>query len=144
MRERWDPISKRPSFKSGAILLGSQLTDICSQLLPALVHDLEILAGTQVMTRITQGVHQRLGPFVHKYRERKRFGRSVSEMLRQNLFPQSEIAQEPYETLTALHGFHMYLCHIEGHLLVLVPASQAMWDKEFYELFWMRSGRARG
>lgn len=25
----------------------------------------------------------------------------------------------------------MYYSHVEGHLLALVPASQAMWDREF-------------
>lgn len=38
-----------------------------------------------------------------------------------------------YEILIAMQSFWMYLSHVESHFTALVPASQALWDKEFIE-----------
>jgi ferredoxin-nitrate reductase len=38
-----------------------------------------------------------------------------------------------YETLAALQVLKMYYSHVEGHLLALSPASQALWDQDFIQ-----------
>ncbi|KAJ9322825.1 hypothetical protein DTO027B5_595 [Paecilomyces variotii] len=186
--ERWDPISKQPTFKSGAVRiekiepgqvkihareqhsasvrkvqtekptaqlvkhkvertrrlelwLGTIfeaiqiLKEICSQLIPTLIHDMEIRGGMKVMERIAESIQERLAPVVDTYKEQKVFGESVSRRVRDNLFPALDrnSDHEPYEALTALQAFYMYLCHIDGHLVALHPASQAMWDENFFE-----------
>ncbi|KAK5350817.1 hypothetical protein LTR11_012031, partial [Exophiala xenobiotica] len=30
-------------------------------------------------------------------------------------------------------SFYLFLGHVEGHIITLVPAAQASWDKEFFE-----------
>jgi hypothetical protein len=32
-----------------------------------------------------------------------------------------------------LQSFYLFLGHVEGHVITLVPAVQASWDKEFFE-----------
>lgn len=87
------------------------------------------------MERIAESIQERLAPVVDTYKEQKVFGESVSRRVRDNLFPALDrnSDHEPYEALTALQAFYMYLCHIDGHLVALHPASQAMWDENFFE-----------
>lgn len=110
------------------------LRDIYSDLIPRLVHDLEIQAGLEVMRRITHDAIGKLEPVVARYHESRLYGRKVCERLRRALFPMEEDASNnAYEALIALQSLEMFLTYIEGHLTALSPASQALWDTEFVD-----------
>ncbi|KAL4931465.1 molybdopterin oxidoreductase family protein [Aspergillus undulatus] len=183
--EQWDPVSKQPQFKSGAVQiektvqkeasaperqtaaissveanksnahtihtkdpkrvrwlemwLGAthesleMLRDIYTDLIPRLVHDLEIQAGLEVLKQITHDVITRLEPIVKRYHESRKYGRRVCERLRKALFPMETNSNNAYEALIVLQALQMFLGYIEGHLTALTPASQALWDKEFVD-----------
>ncbi|KAL2837336.1 hypothetical protein BJY01DRAFT_258393 [Aspergillus pseudoustus] len=181
--EQWDPVSKQPLFKSGAVRiekcvqkevqakeqqtvaikgiedkkvdasdkgkddgkervrwlemwLGAthealeMLNEIYKDLIPRLVHDIEIQAGLEVMRRITKDVIDKLNPVVQRYHESRMYGRKVCERLRTSLFPMED-THNPYCALITLQSLGMFLSYIEGHLLALSPSSQALWDEEF-------------
>jgi hypothetical protein len=108
------------------------LRNIYSDLIPRLVHDLEIQSGLEVMRRITHDAIERLEPVISRYHESRRYGRKVCERLRRSLFPMEEdVSNDAYEALIALQSLEMFLTYIEGHLTALTPASQALWDTEF-------------
>ncbi|TDZ17916.1 Nitrate reductase [Colletotrichum orbiculare MAFF 240422] len=183
--DRWDPISKQPMFKSGAvkiekvepgetplvaelqseaersvigkkvdavgeddlakrrrqleIWLGEtyesvkQLSEIYVTLVPDLCHDLEIEGGVMVMHRIAERVKEELGVHVERLGEDASQGSKKAETLRTALFPPIDTQRSPYAVMETLQGLHVYLSHIEGGLNALIPVSQAMWDKGFYE-----------
>ncbi|KAL4914762.1 hypothetical protein BDW62DRAFT_219835 [Aspergillus aurantiobrunneus] len=187
--EQWDPVSKQPMFKSGAVriekcvqkepqhpIISEQQTaaieniekskanasevhrdrrqkdvrwlemwlgathealemlrGIYSDLIPRLVHDLEIQAGLEVMRAITNDVIQTLEPVMQRYHESRMYGRDVCGRLRSSLFPMEEAPNNAYEALIVLQSLEMFLTYIEGHLTALSPASQALWDREFVE-----------
>ncbi|OKL61558.1 hypothetical protein UA08_03903 [Talaromyces atroroseus] len=194
--EQWDPVSKQPSFKSGAVCIekcvqkedeqnnhaqeeqttavkrvkkekkwaerppetsksdrGEEpvlvrrlelwigatheslevLLDIYNNLIPRMVHDLEVQAGLQVMCRITRDILQHFEPVIDKYHESRHYGRSVVQRLKDAIFPAVDEATDPYEALVALQSLDIYLTYVEGHLTALLPASQAAWDGEFLQ-----------
>lgn len=110
------------------------LSGIYQDIIPRLIHDLEVIGALQVMQRITQEAIDKLKPEVEKYGESQSYGRSVAGELRETLFPALDEGRDPYEALTALRGLEMYITYIDGHLTALGPASQAMWDKEFVDV----------
>lgn len=184
--ERWDPVSKQPRFKAGAVRveklptdkqgvilakegqsaakqrvreqkleaadvkdyakrerhvalwLGSTyeaidlLENIYDDLIPRLVHDLEVVTGLQTLCRIAKDTTRTLEPFAKKYEASTEYGRTVSKGVRDALFPKQE-RTDSYEALITLQGLHVYLSNIEGHLTALRPASQALWDGDFYD-----------
>ncbi|TID07278.1 Nitrate reductase [Colletotrichum higginsianum] len=187
--ERWDPISKQPMFKSGAVRIDKieaserpqypeqqsaakascsskgadmtaaagdqsrrkrhleswlgetyegikQLSEIYTDLLPDLIHDVEIEGGIRVMRRIAEDVERKLGGQVDKFGEDVRRGSRKAATLREALFPavgDDAAHRGPYEVMEALQGLHIYLSHIEGGLNALIPVSQACWDAEFFD-----------
>ncbi|EEP79995.1 conserved hypothetical protein [Uncinocarpus reesii 1704] len=186
--EQWDPISKQPTFKSGAIRiekcadefgvvkiharenhtstvrhaedvkreavgrkpasgnvrrlelwLGAThdtlegLATIYNDLIPKLVHDMEIHAGLRVMNRITHDMLDALTPHMDKYHESHQYGHPAARHLRETTFADWSESLDPLEALNALVHLRMYMSYIEGHLIALGPASQAIWDKPFNE-----------
>lgn len=188
--EQWDPVSKQPMFKSGAVRiekcvqkeggrihaceeqtraiesvendkrnaesvaesendrqrvrrlelwLGAtyealdMLIDIYKTLIPQLVHDLEVQHGLEVMQRLTRDSLERLKPTIEKYHESPRYGRTVAAGLRDAAFPAVKETNDAYEALAALQSLDLFLTYIEGHLTALLPASQALWDSDFFE-----------
>ncbi|PGH14126.1 hypothetical protein AJ79_03243 [Helicocarpus griseus UAMH5409] len=188
--EQWDPVSKQPMFKSGAVRIekcvqkegrreqpdhakeqqtstvkhveetkdqealtkGLQtqhrvrrlelwmgathealemLIEIYKDLIPRLVHDLEVQSGLEVMRRITTEILHTFQPLIDKYHESRQYGRSVAQRLRNAIFPQTEETHDPYEALAALQSLDLFLTYIEGHLTALMPASMAVWDEQF-------------
>jgi hypothetical protein len=109
------------------------LRDIYKDLIPRLVHDLEIQAGLEVMQRITKTVLEKFDPIIKRYHESRMYGRRVCERLRASLFPMEDTG-DPYCALITLQSLGMFLGYIEGHLLALSPSSQALWDREFVDV----------
>ncbi|KAL4964214.1 molybdopterin oxidoreductase family protein [Aspergillus stella-maris] len=111
------------------------LRDIYSNIIPRLVHDMEIQAGLETLKQITHDSISKLDPIVERYHESRKYGRRVCERLRKALFPMEDNPEcsNAYETLIVLQSLQMFLGYIEGHLTALTPASQALWDKEFSE-----------
>ncbi|KAL3478855.1 hypothetical protein BJX99DRAFT_256062 [Aspergillus californicus] len=187
--EQWDPVSKQPMFKSGAVRIekcvqhepnqspherGKQtatiksieetkrnatktkedskprtrwlemwlsatheslemLRDIYKDLIPRLIHDLEIQAGLEVMTRLTGHVIHKLSPVIERYHESRTYGRKACERLRRSVFPLQEGSGDVYEAPIALQSLQMFFVYIEGHLTALMPVSQALWDNQFVD-----------
>lgn len=183
--EQWDPVSKQPMFKSGAVRiekcvqkeaerqtmavrsvemrkpdaassagdnsndkkpirrmelwLGAtdqaleMLRDMYVDMIPRLVHDMEIQSGLQVMRRITCEISDQFKPIIERYHESQQYGRRVAEHLRDSIFPAIGESKDPYEALAALQSLDLFLTYIEGHLTALSPASQALWDCDFIE-----------
>ncbi|EAW21029.1 molybdopterin oxidoreductase family protein [Aspergillus fischeri NRRL 181] len=183
--EQWDPVSKQPMFKSGAVRiekcvqqeeerqtmalrsveqkkpdaassagdnskdkklirrlelwLGAtdqaleMLRDMYVDMIPRLVHDMEIQGGLQVMRRITCEVLDQFKPIIERYHESQQYGRRVAERLRDSIFPAIGESNDPYEALAALQSLDLFLTYIEGHLTALSPASQALWDCDFID-----------
>ncbi|GKT41512.1 nitrate reductase [Colletotrichum spaethianum] len=183
--QRWDPISKQPMFKAGAVRIEKidasekpqipelqsaaeescsskgvdvtavddslkrkrhleswlgetyesvkQLSDIYTNLLPDLIHDLEIEGGVRVLRRITEDVRKRLSEQVDKFGEDVCGGSRKATTLREAIFPPIDTQRSPYEVMETLQGLHIYLSHIEGGLNALIPVSQACWDLDFFE-----------
>lgn len=184
--DAWDPVSKQPMFKGGAIRirkcdsntveihqhqtaairraeankpsatevgdstkrkrhielwLGATeesielLAKACTDLIPKLTHDLEVLSGLRILHRIATGVLKQLQPCIDKYHIDSRYGREVSVALSGTLFPwhSDDASISAYGTLATLQGLLIYLANTEGHLAALGPASQALWDAEFVE-----------
>lgn len=210
--EQWDPISKQPMFKSGAVSVTKApttssssgtpvsvpeqqstavssvetskpnatalkdrvplqrhlpywlnstaesitvLDDIFSRILPTLITDKEMHAGILALRSIASEMSIHLSPSVSKYAsddgtgfssttnnnqgpnatnaaKYKTYGHCVSAKLRDMLFPAVRHQHlGSYETLATLQALKMYYSHVEGHLLALGPASQALWDREF-------------
>ncbi|KAK7885848.1 hypothetical protein LTR67_010200 [Exophiala xenobiotica] len=195
-REQWDPVSKQPQFKSGAVRVtkidpsdGDQprapklqtaairtkeehnqkqareagckrgeepterflgywlgatfasietLRDICDDLIPRIVHaDYEISSGMVVMHRIITSCIERLGPFTVKCRIEHPYSQQTSLHLKKRLFPDilagGISGSNAYDILITLQSFYLFLGYVEGHVITLVPAAQASWDKEFFE-----------
>ncbi|KAE8327547.1 hypothetical protein BDV39DRAFT_192740 [Aspergillus sergii] len=109
------------------------LNDIYKDLIPRLVHDLEVYSGLEVMRRITLDILRKLNPVISRYRESRQYGRKVATSLRDSLFPVVEEGSDAYEALVALQALDVFLTYIEGHLTALSPASQALWDHEFVD-----------
>lgn len=109
------------------------LSDIYKTLIPRLVHDLEVQYGLDEMQRLTTDSINRLKPAIDRYHESRQYGRMVAGRLRDAAFPSVEVADDPYEALAALQSLDLFLTYIEGHLTALIPASQAMWDNDFFE-----------
>ncbi|KAL4802436.1 hypothetical protein BDV18DRAFT_166836 [Aspergillus unguis] len=184
--EQWDPVSKQPMFKSGAVRIEKtvqketgpaaperqseaihnveenkadasevrdQSTDrvrwlemwlgathealealrgVYQDIIPRLVHDLEVEAGLQVMLHITKDMITKLEPIIERYHESRMYGRQVCDRLRSSLFPMED-AHNSYESLIVLQSLQMFMTYIEGHLTALSPASQALWDRDFVD-----------
>lgn len=191
--EQWDPVSKQPAFKSGAVRiektvqkegkeklhakeqqtavvhsvemkkkqttsipqqpqtdqdspprvrrlelwLGAtfeamkMLIDFYDHLIPRLIHDFDVQSGLLVMHRIATETCKRFKPIVEKYHESKQYGRSVSQRLLDTIIPKDINKSDPYEALAALQSLQLFLTYIDDHLVALLPASQALWDKDF-------------
>ncbi|KAE8137849.1 hypothetical protein BDV38DRAFT_271133 [Aspergillus pseudotamarii] len=109
------------------------LNDIYKDLIPRLVHDLEVYSGLEIMRRITLGILRKFNPIISRYHESRQSGRKVAANLRDSLFPDVEEGSDAYEALVALQALDTFLTYIEGHLTALSPASQALWDVEFVD-----------
>lgn len=186
----WDPISKQPTFKAGAIRIEKirtrvgresagphvkeqqsaavarvssrndatattsrhdltnrarclelwlgetyeavvQLGEIYGDLVPKLIHDPEVEGGLRVLRRLAEDMRRRLAPQVDKYGENQQRGRHRAHILRESLFPSADEPSTPFEVLETLQGLHVYLFHIQGGMVALTPASQALWDGDF-------------
>ncbi|MCJ1247944.1 hypothetical protein MMC30_005159 [Trapelia coarctata] len=185
---QWDPVSKQPMFKSGAVKvqkckndagevkihakegqtgaidsvkhkkqnahaiadssprerhlkqwLGATfesmnvLLEIYDRLIPQLTDDAEVNRGIVSVRRLTVRMVDALEPHVRKYTEDTKYGHKISTLMRDSLFPAERDVDSGYETLLVIQSLFMYLTHIEGHLLALTPASQALWDHGFIE-----------
>lgn len=114
------------------------LRDICDHLIPRLTHaDYEISSGMRIMHRIITTCLDRLGPITVKYRSERRYGRQTSLDLKQRLFPDEEAGgisgSSSYDILIVLQSFYLFLAHVESHVITMLPAAQATWDREFVE-----------
>ncbi|KAJ1716297.1 periplasmic nitrate reductase [Aspergillus flavus] len=109
------------------------LNDVYMDLIPRLVHDLEVYSGLEVMRRITLDILRKLNAVISRYHESRQYGRKVATSLKDSLFPVVEEGSDAYEALVALQALDVFLTYIEGHLTALSPASQALWDLEFVE-----------
>ena len=171
--ERWDPVSKQPIFKGGAIRItrcsdqdairtkqqqtaaeqhvehskpdAHEVQDdsprerhlelwlgateesiilfikICKQLIPKLIHDLEVVGGIQILQGIAQRAQEMLHPFVEKYGADSKYGRAISESLSKTIFPWHEQKKlSAYGTLATLQGLLLYLANTRGHLTALL------------------------
>ncbi|KAK5218874.1 hypothetical protein LTR47_011630 [Exophiala xenobiotica] len=89
------------------------------------------------MHRIITSCIERLGPFTVKYRIEHPYGQRTSLDLKKRLFPDvlagGISGSNAYDILITLQSFYLFLGHVEGHIITLVPAAQASWDKEFFE-----------
>lgn len=192
--EQWDPVSKQPAFKSGAVRiektiqkegqerlhakeqqtaaiksvetnkkqtttipqpqsvqdspprvrrlelwLGAtfeamqMLIDFYDHLIPRLIHDFDVQSGMLVMHRIATETCKRFKPIVERYHESKQYGRSVARRLLDTIIPKDINKSDPYEALAALQSLQLFLTYIDDHLVALLPASQALWDKGFLD-----------
>ncbi|KAE8420222.1 hypothetical protein BDV36DRAFT_306935 [Aspergillus pseudocaelatus] len=109
------------------------LNDIYKDLIPCLVHDLEVYSGLEVMRRINLDILRKLNPIISRYHESRQYGRKVATSLKDSLFPNVEEGSDAYEAMVALQALDVFLTYIEGHLTALSPASQALWDVEFVD-----------
>jgi hypothetical protein len=109
------------------------LRDMYVDMIPRLVHDMEIQGGLQVMRRITCEVLGQFKPIIERYHESQQYGRRVAERLRDSIFPAIGESNDPYEALAALQSLDLFLTYIEGHLTALSPVSQALWDCDFID-----------
>ncbi len=127
------------------------LVDIFTRILPTLITDKEMHAGILTLRGMAEAMSRRLSPSVEKYGsgnayfedegskedsqgvlKSKTYGHRVSAKLRDMLFPAARQQHlGSYATLATLQALKMYYSHVEGHLLALGPASQALWDREF-------------
>jgi len=116
-----------------------QLIAIYSTLIPSLVYDLEVEAGVRVMRRLAEQARAALAPHVQKYGENKQRGDHRAHLLRRTLFPSAQeeedspLKRSAYEVLETLQGLRIYLAHVRVSLAALIPAAQALWDREFVE-----------
>lgn len=111
----------------------AQLLSIYDDLIPHLIHDLEVEAGLRIMVSIASDMRSRLEPVVNRLGENKQRGRHRAHVLREALFPAEDCRESPYEVLETLQGLAVYLAHIESSVGALGPVSQAMWDGDFIE-----------
>ncbi|OJD24435.1 hypothetical protein ACJ73_04202 [Blastomyces percursus] len=109
------------------------LIEIYRDLIPRLVHDLEVQSGLGVMCQITTEVLQTFQPLIDKYHESWEYGRSVAQRLRDAIFFHKTDTNDPYEPLAALQSLDVFLTYIEGHLTALQPARMAIWDEQYVE-----------
>ena len=107
------------------------LIEIYRDLLPQFVADSEIHSGIRSMIIICNRICDRLQPELTKFGEAKAEGIQVAHDLRDALFP--KVHKGPLAALKALRGLGVYIVHIEGCLVALNPAIQAVWDGEFIE-----------
>jgi hypothetical protein len=63
------------------------LSDTYTQLVPNLIHDLEVQYGLRVLGQITVQAVNVLRPHCRRYHTRGRYGHEISEHLRNSLFP---------------------------------------------------------
>ena len=47
------------------------------------------------------------------------------------MFPKGATRNDPCEALSALQSLQLFVSYVEGHLVALSPASQALWDDGF-------------
>lgn len=189
--ESWDPISKQPTFKGGAVQIErfpndfgevkvhvkenqtatiqevesskpnaskrqrneveskhtrrlelllatfsegiAHLVEICELMINVMTSDKEIYSGLHVMRRLARSIVDTMEPFIRKYRTDESMDISIATSLRRSLFPDPEPEQVSYGVLFKLHRFYTYLCHLTGQLVMLFPASEALWDQRFHE-----------
>jgi hypothetical protein len=106
---------------------------ICDKLRSRLGSDHEIESGMGILKRLGKTVDERMKPIIERYGENKEFGVNVSMHMNKALFDHQLSGTSTYEVLVAMQSLYMYIAHMESHFTALVPASQAMWDKEFVE-----------
>ncbi|KKZ67898.1 nitrate reductase-like protein [[Emmonsia] crescens] len=109
------------------------LIEIYRDLIPRLVHNLEIQSGLGVMCQITTNILETFQPLIDKYHGSREYGRSVAQRLRDAIFFHKAETGDAYEPLAALQSLDVFLTYIEGHLTALTPASMATWDEQFVE-----------
>lgn len=99
------------------------------------VNDSEAHSGVRILRHIARTIRDSLDPYVEKYGENKDIGIHTAHHLRDALFPEHHENNEFHslEVLGALRGMQVYLAHVEASLTALVPVSQAIWDKEYFE-----------
>lgn len=113
----------------------SQLDSAYTNLIPVLLHDLEIQTGLRILQRITRAIHDSLKVHCHKYHAppENRHTRVPNGIL-DAVFGErirSEADTNPYDALLVLQGLLMFLAYIDGFLKALSPAAQACWDEPF-------------
>lgn len=126
--ERHLPYWLGSTFESIEVLI-----DIYKRVLPQLMTDKELHASIETLRGIAEAMVYQLKPYVEKYGENKKYGRKVSEALKDVLFPERDASLGSYETLATLQALKMWYAHIDGHLLALQPTSKASWDKGFID-----------
>jgi hypothetical protein len=114
------------------------LSTICADLIPRLTHDQEIALGMRVMHTLVTNCVDSLQPFASKYAADVDFGKEISAVLRRQLFPAAALdggisGSGVFDCLLTLQGLYSFIGHIESHLVVLGPTSQASWDTGFTE-----------
>lgn len=113
------------------------LSNTYENLIPSLIHDLEVQEGLRILQNITWNTLDLLKPFTEKYHTNNKYGHEISRHLISSVFPDPKNEQHtakynsPYGALIALTGLHVYLSNVEAHLTALRPVSQALWDKDF-------------
>lgn len=126
--ERHLPYWLGSTFESIEVLI-----EIYKRVLPQLMADKELHASIETLRGIAETMLHRLNPYMEKYGENKKYGRRVSEALKNVLFPERDARLGSYETLATLQALKMWYAHIDGHLLALQPTSKASWDKGFID-----------
>lgn len=107
------------------------LEPVYKDIIPSVLHDMEVSSGLEIMRRITKETMEVLKPFCKKYNASTDYGRRVSKGIIEGLFPKFTRDTNVYEALTLLLSLQIYYGMIEGHLAALTPATQALWDKDF-------------
>ena len=125
--------TRRLELLIATLLEGCQhLVEICDGLIGEFSNK-ELLAGMYTMRRLATSIVDRVKPFAEKYCTHEKVDSSVANSIRQSLFPAPDPSAESHGVLFKLHKFYTYLCHIDAQLIMLYPASQALWDERFYK-----------
>ncbi|KAG5798545.1 hypothetical protein H9Q69_002433 [Fusarium xylarioides] len=139
----WDPISKQPTFKSGAISIETVPDDRPT----AKERQSEALSKAEKNDATTSNVTE------NDLRNRERqletwLGETYESILllrgslrrphaahtqRDALFPKSDHTPNQLQVLEALRSLQVYLAHLRVGLEALNPVSQAIWDEEFFQ-----------
>ncbi|KAK2017120.1 ADC-like protein [Colletotrichum eremochloae] len=158
--ERWDPISKQPMFKSGAVRVekievtekaylpepqsaseqscSSKGVDVMAvdDSLRRKRHLETWLGETYESIKKLSDIYTNLLPDLIKDLQIEgdiQQGSRKAKALRETIFPPMNTQRSPYEIIETLQSLHIYLSHIDGGLNALIPVSQACWDQEFFE-----------
>lgn len=110
------------------------LLEIYDRIIPQLTSDVEVNSGILNIRSVTERMLSALEPHVKRYTQDTKYGHKISTIMRDSLFRLEMNADSAYETLLTIQSLFMYLTHVEGHLVALKMASQALWDHGFIEV----------